>query len=155
MIILAIDPGPTESAYVGWDTDAHELCGAGKVRNEEMLLILTGNKAHCVIEMIGHYGTGMPAGREVFETCVWIGRFIEAHGAERCERILRPTVKTRLCGTPRAKDANVRQALIDRFGPPGTKKRPGKLYGISGDMWSALAVAVAWWNPILKEAVNG
>ncbi len=39
---------------------------------------------------------------------------------------------------------NIRQALIDRFGPPGKKKAPGATYGLSGDMWSALAVAVTF-----------
>ncbi|MBV8782506.1 MAG: hypothetical protein JO353_14005, partial [Phycisphaerae bacterium] len=49
----------------------------------------------------------------------------------------------------RAKDGNIRQALIDRFGPTkeraiGKKKSPGPLYGMSGDCWSALAVAVTY-----------
>jgi hypothetical protein len=42
----------------------------------------------------------------------------------------------------RAKDPNVRQALLDKIGPVGTKKNPGPLYGVSGHGWSALAVAV-------------
>jgi hypothetical protein len=42
----------------------------------------------------------------------------------------------------RAKDQNIRQALIDRLGPPGTKKNPGPTYGVTSHMWSALAVAV-------------
>lgn len=45
-----------------------------------------------------------------------------------------------------AKDANVRQALINRFGGKdaaiGRKAAPGPLYGISRDMRSALAIAV-------------
>jgi hypothetical protein len=47
-----------------------------------------------------------------------------------------------LCNSMRAKDANVRQALIDRFGPVGTKKQPGKLYGVATHYWAALGVAV-------------
>ena len=49
----------------------------------------------------------------------------------------------------RAKDANVRAALIDRFGPSkrkaiGLKATPGPLYGVHSHMWSALAVAVTY-----------
>ncbi|MGH7470493.1 MAG: hypothetical protein ACRENP_21315 [Longimicrobiales bacterium] len=47
-----------------------------------------------------------------------------------------------LCKNPKAKDQNIRQALIDLLGAPGTKKNPGPTYGISGDAWSALAIAV-------------
>jgi hypothetical protein len=85
-------------------------------------------------------------GAEVFETCVWIGRFMEAYGAEHVHRITRGQIKTHLCHSMRAKDANIRQALIDRFGKPGTKRYPGALYGVSGDLWAALAVAVTWWD---------
>ena len=58
--------------------------------------------------------------------------------------VLRRDVKLHVCQSPRAKDANVRQALLDRFGPPGTKKAPGTTYGITKDTWQALAVAVTW-----------
>ena len=40
-------------------------------------------------------------------------------------RVKRSAVKLHQCGSNRAKDANVRQALIDKMGPPGTKKAPG------------------------------
>jgi hypothetical protein len=36
----------------------------------------------------------------------------------------------------------VRQALIDRLGPQGTKKNPGPTYGMRSHLWAALAVAV-------------
>ena len=42
----------------------------------------------------------------------------------------------------RAKDGNVRQALIDLIGEQGTKKNKGPTYGISSHSWAALAVAV-------------
>lgn len=153
--VIAIDPGPQKSALI--------ICNGGKPEitryspNEDFLPWLrawreTGTAPVCplVIEMIGHYGSGMPAGKEVFDTCVWIGRFTEAYGADNTHRLLRATVKTHLCGTPRAKDANVRQALIDRFGGKekaiGRKASPGPLYGVVSHLWSALAVAITYWD---------
>jgi len=63
------------------------------------------------------------------------------------ERISRRAVKLHLCGSARAKDANIRQALIDRYGGSaaiGRKAAPGPLYGVSKDVWSALAIAVTY-----------
>ena len=146
MKLLAIDPGPQESAWVLWDG---EIRLKDKVPNERLLTMLRGGgdpRDRCAIEMIAHYGTGMPAGAEVFDTCVWIGRFMQAFGADRTTLVKRHEVKTHLCGSQRAKDGNIRQALIDRLGPQGTKRAPGRTYGVSGDVWSALAVAVTWWD---------
>jgi hypothetical protein len=96
------------------------------------------------IEQIASYG--MPVGAEVFETVFWSGRFAEAAYARmrRVTRIPRMEVKMHLCHNSRAKDANIRQALIDRLGAPGTKKAPGTTYGIKADEWAALAVAVTF-----------
>lgn len=144
MTILAIDPGPTESAYVVWDGE--RITWKGKETNADMLTIIGNAKldhhTRCCIEMIASYG--MAVGAEVFETCVWIGRFMEAFGAERCDRIPRIQIKNHICHSSRAKDGNIRQALIDRLGLVGTKKAQGPLFGVSGDVWSALAVAVTW-----------
>lgn len=74
-----------------------------------------------VIEMIASYG--MPVGKEVFDTCVWIGRFVEASGMPT-NYIYRKDEKMNICHSMRAKDSNIRQALIDRFGVVGTKKNP-------------------------------
>jgi len=96
------------------------------------------------IEMIASYG--MAVGRDVFETCVWIGRFVEAWRWPAEPRLIyRRDVKLHLCGSSRAKDANVRQALIDLYGGPsaiGKKASKGPLYGVKSHAWSALAVAV-------------
>lgn len=144
MILLSIDPGNQQSAYLIYDTaSGRPIPGRfGIKKNEELRQMLIDGELHAdhmAIEMIACYG--MAVGAAVFDTCVWVGRFIEV-AAMPHTRVYRKDVKLHLCGTHRAKDANVRQALIDRFGQCGTKKEPGALYGISKDVWSALAVAV-------------
>lgn len=94
-----------------------------------------------VIEMIASYG--MPVGKEVFETCVWIGRFIEAYDKDY-EFVYRKDEKMNICHSMKAKDSNIRQALIDRFGAVGTKKNPGWFYGFKADIWQAYAVGVTY-----------
>ena len=98
-----------------------------------------------VIEMIASYG--MPVGAEVFETCVWIGRYQQAwKDPEAVCLTLRRAVKLHLCNDMRAKDSNIWQALLDRFGGKssavGLKKTPGPLYGITSHARSALALAI-------------
>ena len=91
--------------------------------------------------MIASYG--MAVGAEVFETCIWIGRFKQAWCSPDDVRMMfRQEVKLHLCKSTKAKDGNVRQALIDRLGPVGTKKNPGPTFGIAGDMWAAVGIAV-------------
>ena len=151
-IILAIDPGPVQSGFVRFA--GTRVLESGLLPNEEML-----QKTRCAIghlqatdlaiEMIASYG--MPVGREVFETCVWIGRFQQVWTApEHVRLVYRRDVKLHLCGTAKAKDPNVRQALIDLFPPVGggkvpqigLKSAPGPLFGISSHAWAALGVAV-------------
>jgi len=149
MIIFGIDPGPVRSAWVLYDATAKEVRGAHIESNADVLFRLRvdhaiGPSERFVIEMIECMG--MPVGREVFETCVWIGRFTEALGGD-VTRLSRRQVKLHLCGTCRAKDANVRRVLLDRFGGDGacgTKRKPGPLYGVKRDLWSALALAVTY-----------
>lgn len=150
--ILAIDPGTTESAWVVYDPEARRVIGSA---TEENALVMARvrwfdrSEAPTVfaVEMIASYG--MPVGAEVFATCVWIGRFAEAWDSANhtpARLIFRRQVKLHLCADSRAKDANIRQALLDRFGGReaaiGKKKSPGPLHGVTGDAWSALAVAI-------------
>jgi len=148
MKVLAIDPGSTESAFCVWD--GSRLLDFDKVANAELLRRIQeefrAQTDRCVIEMIGHYGKGMPAGKTVFDTCIWIGRFGERYGWDRVDTILRATVKAHLCGSAKAKDGNVRQSLIDRFGLPGTKHARGLTYGLAGDTWQAFSVGVTWFD---------
>jgi hypothetical protein len=112
---LAIDPGTTESGWVRLEGGVPVRFG--KDANVELLEWVYAHDDALAIEMVASYG--MAVGAEVFETCVWIGRFIEAYSSEGYEpiRVYRRDVKLHLTGQVRAKDANVRQALIDRFGP--------------------------------------
>jgi len=67
----------------------------------------------------------MPVGKEVFDTCVWIGRFQQiALPNVDTKFIYRKDEKMNICNSMKAKDSNIRQALIDRFGAVGTKKNP-------------------------------
>lgn len=140
-VIFAIDPGTTES---GWCVLRDgRVVDSGVMENTDMLPRLSSLTwiDTFAIEMVASYG--MAVGAEVFETCVWIGRFQQACIApEKVRRVFRRDVKLHLCGDPRAKDANVRQALIDLLGPQGTKKQPGPTYGVRSHAWAALAVAV-------------
>ena len=142
MTVLAIDPGPSQSAYVIWSGQSVRF--AAIVPNLDLISgHFTSTADVCAIEMIASYG--MAVGKEVFETCCWIGRFHQvwwdSHGAEDPLLILRRDVKLHHCHSARATDANVRTALIDKYGPQGTKKAQGPTYGLKSHLWSAFAIA--------------
>jgi hypothetical protein len=158
MIITGIDPGTKESAYVIWDTDKNIILKAEKTDNEKVMDRLSGRFSDIpmtgivVIEMIQSFG--MPVGMETFETVFWIGRFYQnvfLIPTLTVDRVLRKDIKMNMCGTTKAKDANIRQALIDRFGVPGTKKNPGMMYGLHKDMIQAFAVAVTYYDRIKEK----
>ena len=150
------------------ETDINRIIESGKIPNEELRNRLIGCKYEPVdmlaIEMIGHYGKGMAAGATTFETCVWIGRFLET--AERTlgmvenkdiHRIMRREEKLNLCGSMTAKDKDIRIALVDRYAPgqpnygKGTKKQPGFFYGVAADAWQAIATGVTAFDLYVKE----
>lgn len=144
MKILAIDPGPALSQFVLWDAEKEGVMFHELLANDAMLARIPYVWCFAdqiVIEGVACYG--MAVGKEVFDTCIWIGRFLQQVDG-RASVLYRKDVKMNLCQSMKAKDANIRQALIDRFGQVGTKKAPGKLYGISGHAWAALALAVTW-----------
>ena len=148
-MILGLDPGPIESALLFWNGSV--VLNAIKQPNDFILrrlyverIISVRPTDRLVIEKIASFG--MAVGESVFETCYWSGRFAEAFGVDRVHRITRIEVKNHICHSSRAKDSNIRQALIDRFGVVGTKRNPGPLFGLAGDLWSSLAVAVTFWD---------
>lgn len=160
LTILAIDPGPVESAYAFVEAATCKPIAFDKLENTTLLQALRVGALpdgklfdpdYVAIEMISSYG--MPVGVEVFQTCVWVGRFAEAvhHGwwpRKHVRLTPRGAVKRLLCGTTTAKDSNVIQAVKDRFAPgvrnygKGTKDEPGFFYGFKKDVWQAYALAV-------------
>ncbi len=166
--IFAIDPGNIESGFVIVEHDGREInkvSHKGKVQNESLLERISMERFRpgdiVAIEMIASYG--MPVGREVFDTCIWIGRFYQ-HLADthpgammpRVEYILRAEEKRVLCKSSRAKDTNVTQALVDRFAPgqpnhgKGTKSKPGFFFEFKKDIWAAMAVATTCFDLYVK-----
>lgn len=157
MAILAIDPGTNQSAYCIIANDL-SLLSQGIMENDDLCDFLQSDHLTVLrveiaaIEMIASYG--MAVGRETFETCVWIGRFAECltqgHAMMPICKVYRKDIKLHLCNSMRAKDANIRQALLDLYEPTGggktpqigTKNNRGPLYGVKSHIWSALAVAV-------------
>lgn len=149
--VLAIDPGNELSAFALIDADTCRPLQVDKVDNvylSECLQLtgLSGPQPDVVaIEMVASYG--MPVGREVFETCVWIGRFLELTGGQ-AQLVYRKDVKLHHCHSTKAKDSNITQALVDRFAHnmpnkgKGTKAAPGWFYGFHRDIWQAYALAV-------------
>lgn len=156
-MILAIDPGNVDSAYCVIDSATYKPIEFGKIANEELKAKLENDIRFYpidsfAIEMIASYG--MPVGKEVFDTCVWIGRFIESFKSSNTNYIYRKDEKINLCGSMKAKDSNIRQALIDRFAKfdfkngKGTIKQKDFFYGFSKDIWSAFAVGITYLDKI-------
>jgi len=157
-MILAIDPGNEQSAYVLLDKDLKPI-EFGIEKNGFIKHYITstareGKVKYFVIEMVASYG--MAVGKEVFETVFWIGRFWEHARLVERHRIYRKDVKSNLCHDSRAKDGNIAQALIDRFAygvsnkGKGTKKEPGWFFGFKADIWQAYAVGVTFADLRLK-----
>ena len=152
MKLLAIDPGNILTAYCLMDENYRPLC-KDKVENVGALGFITEHAVeidHIAVEMIASYG--MAVGAEVFETCVMIGRIeqlADELGIEH-SRVFRMEEKQFICHDSRAKDANIRRALIDRFAKhdlargTGTKNNPDWFYGFKSDIWAAFAVGVVW-----------
>ncbi len=154
MTLYAIDPGTESSALVAITADGVK---GGILPNQVWLdwlrAVVFIPELHLVIERIESFG--MAVGKSTFETVFWSGRFVEAFEARKVgtwSSIGRRDVKLALCGTARAKDANIRQALIDRYGGPSAIKKGGPLYGLKSHLWAALAVGVAYQEQ--QKAVN-
>ena len=105
--ILAIDGGNEMSGYCVLADDFTPM-EFGKVANDTLLQMLPDlwerYEPLLAIEQFESYG--MPVGREVFDSCVWNGRFIERfmRFTDKWLWIKRKDEKLIICGTTRAND---------------------------------------------------
>lgn len=169
-MLLAIDPGYIESAWVLFDGSG--VVSHGKQTNADVLALcrhkIDSIADELAIEMVESFG--MAVGKETFETVYWIGRFCEAWGDDSTlKRVYRKTVCGALCRNGRASDSNIRQACVDHYGGEtkaiggkrcdkckgkgvvGRNKEPceiwkhppGPLWGLARDEWQAMGLALA------------
>lgn len=151
--IVAIDPGPTESAYVILKTGEGypgKVMDFGKCPEYELRERVTAvydkmifPEIYLAIEFPASYG--MAVGKTVFETCAVVGRLEEYfyHRMTLCymdgPRPVNPSyrvyrkrrsdvgveaVSMAICNNNRANDANVRQAIIDLYPATGGGRIP-------------------------------
>lgn len=112
-IIIAIDPGTERSGWMIFDRD-NKPWQWGWWENERIIDNLLDGFVTLVIEDMAHFGPNIRAGRDVFETCKWMGRFEQKAG--NATYLGRVQIKTHITGMASSKDKDVRIALIDRFG---------------------------------------
>lgn len=162
--IIAIDPGPVQSAIVHWhDGELGAFDIAPNAELEQVLTVATWPaESVLVIERVASFG--MAVGEDVFETVYWTGRFAKTwddRNYEAADRMTRHAVKMFWCKRGNAKDSNITQAIVDRFGgvggmkaAKGTKAKPGPLHGVTSHVWAALALAIAYDETRAVEPVN-
>lgn len=140
MTVLGVDPGTTESGIclVGGNYDIHE---SHKMPSLDVVQFIRNAMPSVVVcESIQAYG--MAVGREVFETCYWIGEYRQACRQCGVPFVLypRPEYARAIAGVQKVTDSVLRQALLLRFGGDKKGEPLFKLKG-STDQRSAFAVA--------------
>ena len=169
-VIAGIDPGPERSALVEYDCERNAVLRHVEAANDTILDILL-LKAEPQVEPTWACQTavmfdgwpmfstvvievptsfGLRAGKDVFRTAFWSGRFFgEISRHIDCKTLGRKDIVQHLCGNRTSGDTDVRRAIMFRWGTDakkvfGTPKEPGPLHGIVGHKMAALAVAVVW-----------
>lgn len=149
--ILGIDTGSTETGVCLIEKNTCKPLFFGKIKNTELFSLffepIKDYLIDCEVAYEQFKNYGMPMGDSTINSIQWNGRIlqhlIEHYVDEQyVYPIMRVEEKICICNSMKAKDSNIRQALIDRFGEVGTKKNPGFFYGFKKDIWSAYAVAI-------------
>ena len=147
MKILAIDPGPEQSAAVVWSIEDSKIIAHWQCLNRLFRAALHSWKSDidmCVIEDMEFYGKVMNSSS--FDTLKFIGMVQEIFYTKH-HLVIFPEIALHFCNSRnRVKTSNINAVLVHRFGGKGTKKNPGLFYGIKEHEWSAVAVAVYYYD---------
>lgn len=128
MTRFCIDPGTDKSAWCQihtWSDELPTLWDKGYEGNAELLERIGEWSAErasfdlLLIEGVASYGRQV--GKDVFDTCIWIGRFLEAAGGGRV--LYRPDICHTLTGTRGAPKSHVWVAVRNLYG--GDRKAYG------------------------------
>lgn len=175
MRLLAIDPGTTHSAYA-MIRDDYSIISAAKVSNGELLALVKGGEwDEMAIECMEarHVVNGV-IGAETYDTCYWIGRYMQAaeDRGKPVHQIYRAQERSRLVPTKKNKlpkhpdyvgagaDSQIRATLIRRFAKHDMKNGKGRaackdtFYGFAKDMWSAFGIGVVYLDMQKEEALK-
>lgn len=141
MMVLGLDPGTTETGIclVGGGYDIYD---SAKIPSIDVTHYIRQSPPSVVCcESIQAYG--MAVGREVFETCFWIGEYRQVCRQVGVPFVLypRPEYARAIAGVQKVTDSVLRQALLLRFGGDKKGQPLFKLKG-STDQRSAYAIAV-------------
>lgn len=173
-MIAAVDPGEKESGYVLLSDDLRVL-QATTWPNAQLLKEIAAVRASLaraslaielsrpfLMQRAGQKGAFFPS--QLLHQAAWAGIFAASGELEDVSFYDRRAVKLQLLGRTNGGDAEIRQALIARYGGTradaiGVKAKQGPLYGVTGDAWAALALAIthaeaptrAWALPGLSE----
>ena len=154
MIVLGLDPGPTQTGWVEFDGDRVLRWGIDS-NHDIPHMIYQGNSRAAYLAVEDMAPSRMPFGNEIRDTLLWI------HGRRGiCDVwnddstlycVSRTAVKMHLCGRLTGHgDSEVWKALVARFGRH-TKKQPNPVTCVSGHARAALAVAVTVWDRLVDE----
>lgn len=146
--ILAIDPSYKGSTYIL--TEGIKPVEFGILDNNNRLLAyLDENQTKIdtvLIESMTSFG--QIAGKDVYETLIWIGRFYQKALYLRYTTYLvnRKAIVTWHCGVAKGGDTGVRKSLIGKYAihdyksGKGTKGNRDFFYGFHADIWQAFAI---------------
>lgn len=149
--VFAIDAGDTQSGFAILESKTKLLripgeLTFGKVSNEKILELIARWHGRCDFAIEFPYPKNNVVPYEVFVMAAWVGRMeqVLAQLGKGYAKIFRHREKSVMCKNGSATDAQIRAAVIDVMGGKGTASNPGPTFGVSADVWQAIAVGITF-----------
>lgn len=149
--VFAIDAGNKDSGYAILESKSSllRIDGSptfGKISNEVLLDVIRRWAGEVDFAIEFPYPKNSTVPYEVFEMAAWVGRMEQViiDSGEKSARIFRHREKSVMCRSGSATDAQIRAAVIDLMGGKGTPSSPGPTFGVTADVWQAIAVGITF-----------